>query len=114
MKKRRVKVIEIDNCWECPHCDTRTLTPYCEELTDYNIRKDGKIPRFCPLDEEHDPFMPDKKFVLFVDGMDGDVIQGFEALGDMVKHALKHGAKKLEIRMWRPHEKSRRMLRSGR
>lgn len=42
-----------------------------------------------------------KSFIVFVDGMDGDVYRGVSATGQAVEHALVHGAKDIKIRRWK-------------
>ena len=43
------KVIVIEHCWDCPHCETFGLELHCQELT---RRVRGKnIPKSCPLDD---------------------------------------------------------------
>lgn len=41
---------------------------------------------------------PDGKFIVWVDGMDGDVYCGSLAVGQAVQHALDNGAKSIEIK----------------
>ncbi len=40
------------------------------------------------------------QFMVFVDGMDGDVYQNWNAMTHGVTHAFKHGAKEVTIKKW--------------
>lgn len=43
-------------------------------------------------------------FVVFVDGMDGDLYDCFGAMGEGVKHAFLYGAKSVKIELWKKPE----------
>jgi len=54
------KILEIEQCADCPHCDYRylrrdsyVLENYCQETLD-TIPDTGRIPRWCPLDDAPD------------------------------------------------------------
>ena len=41
------------------------------------------------------------EFIVYVDGMDGDVIQGFTELNRALKRAFDNGAKKVVVELFR-------------
>ena len=47
----RRKILEIDSCWDCPHCNTNFATPACGELSRDLRSRFGRIPVDCPLDD---------------------------------------------------------------
>ena len=46
------------------------------------------------------PTPPCSQFVVFVDGMDGDVYPDWNKMTHGVTHAFKHGAKEVTIKKW--------------
>lgn len=49
--KPNERVLVIDSCWGCPHCDGRFQPPECTEEGRTLLSKTGNIPPWCPLDK---------------------------------------------------------------
>ena len=41
---------------------------------------------------------PDQKYVIFINGMDGDVHYGSDAIAKAIIHAFKNGAKEITVK----------------
>ena len=50
--------------------------------------------------------LPDSQFIVFVDGMDGDVYPDYAAMTLGVDHAFKNGANGVSIKKWPLQEES--------
>lgn len=52
MKKKTLrKIMIIENCFDCSHCEVFGLEYHCRELGRRLMSKTGRIPKDCPLDD---------------------------------------------------------------
>ena len=47
----RRKILEIDSCFDYPHCDSRFATPQCDKIGRHLRSRFGRIPVDCPLED---------------------------------------------------------------